>query len=779
MQGRRILIFLVVFLVTLPVVTAAADSVAKAADDGLVIRLGDLHEGERFVYDLHLTSKYRDLDIQIPGFYDITIERVRDFQTLDGATHDVVATHVDQKVQTWERTHGTVTHGSENVTQYVRIEDGVYVARMQEDVGTSWLERDGAVEEHHRQRVARIEGNGNGGDLYGRGIHPGSTYIHGNFVQKMALTMLTDADRPVDDVGQWQGDKVYAVDGGAWERSDSRASFRCSSEHPEFDYYDQDAPIEFEGRTFTEHLEQRAWVRPGIAFPVLNTCHSTYHERGRLVEQITLTLELSHHEAGDEPIPVNWDRRNERTNYEPIGTLEPLPSAYAGVPVGGESLGVSLKDAVDVVRTSDDPALRTWRDDGTRPFWVSTATYMPHIQRVAVYDADSPSGPVPLPVPVPSDPTNPTQPEEPDRVEEQRVGVSWYLHLANQAGEGRDVRVTFEEPSPGSFGPGTIEEVQESYAEAPWVDGRMSAEFVSLDDLVARFLSDSGVSPDAWTQGSLDHLRIDNRIVDDGDRGYRTWFTASFSAIDPSAAEGDQRAPRLLYDYDTRNGAPLGAGTGASWTSETASTPEQPSYQPASVSVPVRTIDFPTAATASGFALALGFVVAFFWDGVARTFGQFVGAPLYAKIRKDKVLDHRTRDLIATTVAENPGIAVEELRREVAVGYGTVCHHLDTLQRNGLVTSRKVGRRRCYFVPGAVDADEMASVGVAGTRAATRLIEIVAAEPGLTQSELAARLGVADSSVRYQAKRLLAHERLRAEREGRSVRYYPIDAAAA
>jgi predicted transcriptional regulator len=56
-------------------------------------------------------------------------------------------------------------------------------------------------------------------------------------------------------------------------------------------------------------------------------------------------------------------------------------------------------------------------------------------------------------------------------------------------------------------------------------------------------------------------------------------------------------------------------------------------------------------------------------------------------------------------IRRHPGISMGELKRRLAVGWGTVYHHLAMLSAGRFVESRRVGHRRIFFVAGTGGAD--------------------------------------------------------------------------
>lgn len=143
---------------------------------------------------------------------------------------------------------------------------------------------------------------------------------------------------------------------------------------------------------------------------------------------------------------------------------------------------------------------------------------------------------------------------------------------------------------------------------------------------------------------------------------------------------------------------------------------------------------------------------------------------LYHRIQSSRVLEHADRARIHERVKEERGVITSDLARALGVNLSTARHHLRTLQRAGLVRRVRAGRATLWFPMDGLPADAIV------TRASTRAAQVLArvtAEPGLTLTEYAARLGISKSHAHYHFQRLVAGGAVcREARPGRSS-YHP------
>lgn len=125
-------------------------------------------------------------------------------------------------------------------------------------------------------------------------------------------------------------------------------------------------------------------------------------------------------------------------------------------------------------------------------------------------------------------------------------------------------------------------------------------------------------------------------------------------------------------------------------------------------------------------------------------------AGLYTRLARSKVLDHETRDRIHELVLATPGIRYGELKRVTGLNAGALVHHLRTLERHQLVTSRREGTNR-HFYPVGRRVPEPAPAPVTPMQA--RILDLLP-EGGLTQREIAERVGLTQQGANYHVKTL-------------------------
>ena len=150
--------------------------------------------------------------------------------------------------------------------------------------------------------------------------------------------------------------------------------------------------------------------------------------------------------------------------------------------------------------------------------------------------------------------------------------------------------------------------------------------------------------------------------------------------------------------------------------------------------------------------------------------------PLYTKLRKDKILDQRTRGLIEGYITANPGANYTIIRDNLDLADGTLTYHLQVLEREGYVYSIREGLFRCFY-PQGVPPPRRGKLHLSDTQA--DLIRIVKRIPGITVGEIATAMNRRPNVISYHLKLLKEGGLVRMEEDGRHVRVYPIDTAVA
>ena len=145
--------------------------------------------------------------------------------------------------------------------------------------------------------------------------------------------------------------------------------------------------------------------------------------------------------------------------------------------------------------------------------------------------------------------------------------------------------------------------------------------------------------------------------------------------------------------------------------------------------------------------------------------------PLYTRLHKEELLDNEKRGMIRGAIASDPGIHYSEILRRLDMSNGNAAHHLQTLQREGLIWSRNDGRFKRFYPAGM----RLADVPVRLNRLQAAIFETLGERDGLSKSQLALALEASFPTIHRHVGRMAQMGVLRLERRGLSVRCYIAD----
>ncbi|MGA1822617.1 MAG: hypothetical protein ACMUIG_08820 [Thermoplasmatota archaeon] len=106
--------------------------------------------------------------------------------------------------------------------------------------------------------------------------------------------------------------------------------------------------------------------------------------------------------------------------------------------------------------------------------------------------------------------------------------------------------------------------------------------------------------------------------------------------------------------------------------------------------------------------------------------------PLYAAVKKDKVLDHFFRGRLYEYIKENPGTTYTAIKKHFDVNNGTLTYHLHRLEKEELIAYRNVGKYKLFYPDGV----RMRGTEIVISVLDQEILEIVSANPGITTASV-------------------------------------------
>ncbi|MFQ6107454.1 MAG: winged helix-turn-helix transcriptional regulator [Thermoplasmata archaeon] len=126
---------------------------------------------------------------------------------------------------------------------------------------------------------------------------------------------------------------------------------------------------------------------------------------------------------------------------------------------------------------------------------------------------------------------------------------------------------------------------------------------------------------------------------------------------------------------------------------------------------------------------------------------------------------------IQAFISEAPGLHLREIQRRLGIPLGTFRHHLQRLERLGLIHSEQDGRFRRFYSVGEVDPHQKRYFPVLRQKTPRRIVLHLMANETLTFVELQERLGLTSSSLSLHLKNLKERGIVDPQRTGSRIEY--------
>jgi predicted transcriptional regulator/uncharacterized protein YegL len=140
----------------------------------------------------------------------------------------------------------------------------------------------------------------------------------------------------------------------------------------------------------------------------------------------------------------------------------------------------------------------------------------------------------------------------------------------------------------------------------------------------------------------------------------------------------------------------------------------------------------------------------------------------YTRIRREDLLNQENRKKIYEYITDNPGEHFRALQRAVDLEVGVLSHHLNVLEKEQLIVSEQDGNNRRFWAAGVKhDLDQ-----VHLSRIQENILKQIDKDPGITQAQIAKKIGVSRKVVFYHVKFLRNAGIVREEKEKRKTHYY-------
>ncbi|UCF07614.1 MAG: winged helix-turn-helix transcriptional regulator [Thermoplasmata archaeon] len=147
-------------------------------------------------------------------------------------------------------------------------------------------------------------------------------------------------------------------------------------------------------------------------------------------------------------------------------------------------------------------------------------------------------------------------------------------------------------------------------------------------------------------------------------------------------------------------------------------------------------------------------------------------SPLYSRLKRKEVLELFTRERIYDYINGHPGDHYNSIKKKLDLNNGSLAYHLRTLEEQNFIKSMRDGMYKRFY-PVNMKIPRINGFTLASTPG--RIMKMIFGHPGMTQKDVVAAMGVSQQVVSYHINQLIDSGLLRAERHGKTFRYFAVE----
>lgn len=133
---------------------------------------------------------------------------------------------------------------------------------------------------------------------------------------------------------------------------------------------------------------------------------------------------------------------------------------------------------------------------------------------------------------------------------------------------------------------------------------------------------------------------------------------------------------------------------------------------------------------------------------------SILAVPLYTKLGRDEILEQTNRQEIFTFLANNPGANYTRIKKELMLGTSTLVYHLNVLEREGMIQSRKEIGRRLFFLKQSKTKSIDETVDIPLSIIQKKIIEHLKGHNDQTMREIEESLFLKQQTISYNIRKL-------------------------
>ncbi len=145
------------------------------------------------------------------------------------------------------------------------------------------------------------------------------------------------------------------------------------------------------------------------------------------------------------------------------------------------------------------------------------------------------------------------------------------------------------------------------------------------------------------------------------------------------------------------------------------------------------------------------------------------GPVLVGKVKT--ILQTKIRAEILEYIRRHPGCTIADLSKKTGINRGSVKYHLSVLVIERKIVRKKEGKLMFLFTNGGTDPEKKRMYGYIMSHPKQEMLKIIQNEPGISNKDIAERLGLDRSTVYWHLQQFLDEEMVESNWDGRNRNY--------
>ena len=152
----------------------------------------------------------------------------------------------------------------------------------------------------------------------------------------------------------------------------------------------------------------------------------------------------------------------------------------------------------------------------------------------------------------------------------------------------------------------------------------------------------------------------------------------------------------------------------------------------------------------------IGLIVsAFLSENILYALISILVIPIYSKLNRDEVLNQNNRENIYNFIMENPGSNYTTIKKELKLGTSSLVHHLNVLEKENYIRSRKGFKRKIFFLIDSPENHNNIKVKRPVTSIQSQIIDYLKENGPSSMRDIEKVLSMKQPTVSYNIRKLV------------------------